>query len=112
AETTHRTDSSARQVFRKRLREGELDDKEVELELSASPVGVEIMAPPGMEEMTNQLQSMFSNLTKQRCGSSTKRTSRRARSRASNRPASYFSTKSTRWPSAAKRWASTYRAKA
>ena len=66
AETTHRTDSSARQVFRKRLREGELDDKEVELELSASPVGVEIMAPPGMEEMTNQLQSMFSNLTSQR----------------------------------------------
>ena len=44
-----RTDSSARQLFRKRLREGELDDKEVELELSATPVGVEIMAPPGME---------------------------------------------------------------
>ena len=63
---TQRSDSSARQVFRKRLREGELDDKEVELELSASPVGVEIMAPPGMEEMTNQLQSMFSNLTNQR----------------------------------------------
>ena len=66
ADATQRTDSSARQVFRKRLREGELDDKEVELELSASPVGVEIMAPPGMEEMTNQLQSMFSNLTNQR----------------------------------------------
>ena len=66
ADTTQRSDSSARQVFRKRLREGELDDKEVELELSASPVGVEIMAPPGMEEMTNQLQSMFSNLTNQR----------------------------------------------
>ena len=66
AETTHRPDSTARQVFRKRLREGELDDKEVELELSAAPVGVEIMAPPGMEEMTNQLQSMFSNLTNQR----------------------------------------------
>ncbi|MFW6092947.1 MAG: ATP-dependent protease ATPase subunit HslU [Pseudomonadota bacterium] len=55
-------DSSTRQLFRKRLREGELDDKEVELELDASQVGVEIMAPPGMEEMTNQLQSMFSNL--------------------------------------------------
>jgi ATP-dependent HslUV protease ATP-binding subunit HslU len=54
-------DSSARQLFRKRLREGELDDKEVELELNATPMGVEIMAPPGMEEMTNQLQSMFSN---------------------------------------------------
>ncbi len=55
-------DSTTRQLFRKRLREGELDDKEVELELSAAPMGVEIMAPPGMEEMTNQLQSMFSNL--------------------------------------------------
>jgi ATP-dependent HslUV protease ATP-binding subunit HslU len=55
-------DSGARQLFRKRLREGELDDKEVELELNAAPLGVEIMAPPGMEEMTNQLQSMFSNL--------------------------------------------------
>jgi len=62
ADATQRTDSSARQVFRKRLREGELDDKEVELELSASPVGVEIMAPPGMEEMTNQLQGLFQNL--------------------------------------------------
>jgi ATP-dependent HslUV protease ATP-binding subunit HslU len=61
-----RTDSSARQLFRKRLREGELDDKEIELELSATPVGVEIMAPPGMEEMTSQLQSLFSNLTNQR----------------------------------------------
>jgi ATP-dependent HslUV protease ATP-binding subunit HslU len=55
-------DTSTRQLFRKRLREGELDDKEVELELQAAPMGVEIMAPPGMEEMTNQLQSMFSNL--------------------------------------------------
>ncbi|NBC23028.1 MAG: ATP-dependent protease ATPase subunit HslU [Gammaproteobacteria bacterium] len=55
-------DSGTRQLFRKRLREGELDDKEVELELSSAPMGVEIMAPPGMEEMTNQLQSMFSNL--------------------------------------------------
>jgi ATP-dependent HslUV protease ATP-binding subunit HslU len=48
SEGTERTDSSARQLFRKRLREGELDDKEIELELSATPVGVEIMAPPGM----------------------------------------------------------------
>ena len=56
------TPSGTRQLFRKRLREGELDDKEVELELSAAPMGVEIMAPPGMEEMTNQLQSIFSNL--------------------------------------------------
>jgi ATP-dependent HslUV protease ATP-binding subunit HslU len=66
ADTAQRSDSTARQLFRKRLREGELNDKEVELELAASPVGVEIMAPPGMEEMTNQLQSMFSNLTSQR----------------------------------------------
>ena len=44
------------------LREGELDDKEIEIELSAMPVGVEIMAPPGMEEMTSQLQGMFQNL--------------------------------------------------
>jgi len=61
-EPSESTDSGTRQLFRKRLREGELDDKEVELELSAAPMGVEIMAPPGMEEMTNQLQSMFSNL--------------------------------------------------
>jgi ATP-dependent HslUV protease ATP-binding subunit HslU len=66
ADAPQRGDSNARQVFRKRLREGELDDKEVELELSAAPVGVEIMAPPGMEEMTSQLQNMFSNLTNQR----------------------------------------------
>jgi ATP-dependent HslUV protease ATP-binding subunit HslU len=51
-----------RQVFRKKLREGELDDKEIEIELAAPAVGVEIMAPPGMEEMTSQLQSMFQNM--------------------------------------------------
>ncbi|MFT2112109.1 ATP-dependent protease ATPase subunit HslU [Marinomonas sp. 2405UD68-3] len=55
-------DSSTRQVFRKKLREGQLDDKEIDIDLSATPVGVEIMAPPGMEEMTNQLQSMFSSM--------------------------------------------------
>ncbi|XEG67947.1 HslU--HslV peptidase ATPase subunit [Edwardsiella tarda] len=54
--------SPARQSFRKKLREGELDDKEIEIELAAAPMGVEIMAPPGMEEMTSQLQSMFQNL--------------------------------------------------
>ncbi|WP_105102472.1 ATP-dependent protease ATPase subunit HslU [Microbulbifer pacificus] len=57
-------DSSTRQVFRKKLREGELNDKEIEIDVSAAPVGVEIMAPPGMEEMTNQLQGMFSNMSK------------------------------------------------
>ena len=55
-------ESSTRQLFRKKLREGELDDKEIEIETSATPIGVEIMAPPGMEEMTSQLQSMFSNM--------------------------------------------------
>jgi len=56
-------DSATRQMFRKKLREGELDDKEIEIDLRSSSAGVEIMAPPGMEEMTNQLQSMFSNLS-------------------------------------------------
>lgn len=54
--------SAARQSFRKKLRAGELDDKEIEIQLSSGPVGVEIMAPPGMEEMTNQLQSLFENM--------------------------------------------------
>ena len=57
-------DSSTRQVFRKTLREGALNDKEIEIELSQMPAGVEIMAPPGMEEMTNQLQGMFSSMGK------------------------------------------------
>ncbi|OED40849.1 HslU--HslV peptidase ATPase subunit [Endozoicomonas sp. (ex Bugula neritina AB1)] len=55
-------DNSTRQVFRKKLREGELDDKEIEIDVSEAAMGVEIMAPPGMEEMTSQLQNMFSNL--------------------------------------------------
>lgn len=59
-------DSTTRQVFRKKLREGELDDKEIEIEMNASSVGVEIMAPPGMEEMTSQLQNMFHNLSSDR----------------------------------------------
>ncbi|AFH94072.1 TPA: HslU--HslV peptidase ATPase subunit [Providencia stuartii] len=58
--------SPARQSFRKKLREGQLDDKEIEIEVAAAPMGVEIMAPPGMEEMTNQLQSMFQNLAGQK----------------------------------------------
>ena len=56
------SESSTRQIFRKKLLEGDLDDKEIEVEVSATPVGVEIMAPPGMEEMTSQLQNMFSNI--------------------------------------------------
>lgn len=59
-------DSQARQMFRNKLKDGSMDDQEVELEVSASPIGVEIMAPPGMEEMTNQLQSMFQNLSTER----------------------------------------------
>ena len=55
-------DSDTRQKFRKMLREGKLDDKEIEIEILAMPVGIEIMAPPGMEEMTSQLQGMFQNL--------------------------------------------------
>ena len=54
--------ASTRQKFRKMLREGKLDEREIEIELSGPAIGVEIMAPPGMEEMTSQLQSMFQNL--------------------------------------------------
>jgi len=60
-EPTNGTDSSTRQVFRKKLREGELDEKEIDIETEATPIGVEIMAPPGMEEMTSQLQNMFAS---------------------------------------------------
>ena len=55
-------ESTTRQRFRKMLREGKLSDKEIEIEVAQSQMGVEIMAPPGMEEMTSQLQSMFQNL--------------------------------------------------
>ena len=58
--------SAARQAFRKKLREGQLDDKEIEINVAAAPMGVEIMSPPGMEEMTNQLQSMFQNMAGQK----------------------------------------------
>ena len=58
------TGESTRQLLRKKLREGDLDDKEIEVEISAPAMGMEIMAPPGMEEMTNQLQSMFSNMNR------------------------------------------------
>ena len=57
-----RDNSATRQMFRKRLRNGELDDKEVTIEVDNAAIGVEIMAPPGMEEFTGHLQSMFSNL--------------------------------------------------
>ena len=57
-----RDNSAARQVFRQRLRNGELDDKEISIEVDSAAIGVEIMAPPGMEEFTGHLQSMFSNM--------------------------------------------------
>lgn len=57
-----KTDNSTRQIFRKKLREGDLDEKEIEVTLSENPAGIEIMAPPGLEEMTSQLKSMFSNM--------------------------------------------------
>ncbi|EPH0373847.1 ATP-dependent protease ATPase subunit HslU [Pseudomonas aeruginosa] len=59
-----RENSNTRQLFRKRLREGQLDDKEIDIEVADNPAGVEIMAPPGMEEMTNQLQNLFSGMSK------------------------------------------------
>jgi ATP-dependent HslUV protease ATP-binding subunit HslU len=57
------SENDTRQKFRKKLREGELDDREVEIDAQAPMMGVEIMAPPGMEEMTGQLQSMFQNVS-------------------------------------------------
>lgn len=62
----HKEDSAARQVFRKKLREGELDDKEIDIEIASGAIGVEIITPPGMEEMTSQLQGMFHNLRQER----------------------------------------------
>ena len=56
------TENSTRLKFRDKLRAGELDDKEIEIEVKAEQVGIEIMAPPGMEEMTNQLQGMFQSM--------------------------------------------------
>jgi len=61
--TEDKTQSHTRQIFRKKLREGDLDDKEIEVAIAGPQVGVEIMAPPGMEEMTNQLQGMFQNMS-------------------------------------------------
>ncbi len=62
SEELDKTDSATRQIFRKKLREGQLDDKEIDIEIAQPKVGVEIMTPPGMEEMTNQLQSLFANM--------------------------------------------------
>lgn len=59
-------ESGTRQKFREKLRAGEMDDKEIEIEVLTSPVGVEIMAPPGMEEMTSQLQGVFQSMSSDR----------------------------------------------
>jgi ATP-dependent HslUV protease ATP-binding subunit HslU len=61
-ETSANDNSKTRQIFRKKLREGDLNDKEIDVDVATPQMGVEIMAPPGMEEMTNQLQGMFKNL--------------------------------------------------
>ena len=61
-----RQDSSTRQIFRKKLREGQLDDKEIDIELTQQGPGIDIMTPPGMEEMTQQLSSLFSGMGKQK----------------------------------------------
>ena len=60
------SDSSTRQLFRKKLRQGELNDKEIEIDVAAMPMGVEIMTPPGMEDMASQLQNMFSSMGSER----------------------------------------------
>jgi ATP-dependent HslUV protease ATP-binding subunit HslU len=59
-------ENATRQKFRKKLREGDLDDKEVDVELSTASPALEVMAPPGMEELTQQIQTMFSNLGRER----------------------------------------------
>jgi ATP-dependent HslUV protease ATP-binding subunit HslU len=64
--TPSEKDGTARQLFRKQLREGLLNENEIEIDIASSPVGIEIMSPPGMEEMTSQLQSMFQQVGNQR----------------------------------------------
>jgi ATP-dependent HslUV protease ATP-binding subunit HslU len=66
SEELEKSDSATRQIFRKKLREGQLDDKEIEIEVAQPKVGVEIMTPPGMEEMTSQLQSLFSSMSQEK----------------------------------------------
>lgn len=63
-ETQAKEQSTTRQIFRKKLREGDLDDKEIDIDVAANSTALEIMAPPGMEDMTNQLQNMFSSFSK------------------------------------------------
>ena len=62
SDSDERSDGAARQKFRKKLREGDLDYKEIEVDISANPMGVEIFGPQGMEELTSQLQGMMKNM--------------------------------------------------
>lgn len=62
----HGNDSTARQVFRKKLREGQLDDKEIEITIADAAPRVELMGPPGMEEMTEQLRGMFAGMSQEK----------------------------------------------
>jgi len=66
APATRDDENATRQKFRKKLREGELDDKEIDIEVSAVSPSFEVMAPPGMEELTQQIQSMFANMGRER----------------------------------------------
>ena len=96
-------DADTRQRFRKMLREGTLDDREIEIEVQAMPNGVEIMAPPGMEEMQQQLSQMFSNLGVPASGRAAFRYARRARSCSTRKPASSsmkMRSRSARWHNA------------
>jgi ATP-dependent HslUV protease ATP-binding subunit HslU len=92
--------SSTRQMFRKKLREGQLDDKEIDIELSPASQSLDFATPPGMEEMTSQLQSMFSSMGKQQ-KESRRISVKEVPSRPSNRTVSSSSTRSTRSPSVA-----------
>jgi len=65
-ETNSEDANATRELFRKKLHNGELDDKEIEIEVSQNAIGIEIMAPPGMEEMSSQLQSIFQNISNDR----------------------------------------------
>ena len=66
AEDVEPSENASREKLRKRLRAGKLNEREIEIEVSAAPIGVEIMAPPGMEEMSGQLQNLFQNLSEGR----------------------------------------------
>jgi ATP-dependent HslUV protease ATP-binding subunit HslU len=117
--TPAREESAARQRFRVMLREGALDDKEIEVEVAPSAASMEIFAPPGMEDLSQQLQGMFQSLGSQRRkpkkkprASSTTRKPSSRRSRPWSRTASCSSTKSTRSPPAARSRAATCRARA